>query len=249
MARASAEPTGNLTGLKPSATKALERLFRRRVPPDEVVTSELAYQMAEISREIERQVAVIIDRRGEITHVVVGTPSQIMLPDLGRARAGKGRLRGLRLVHTHLRNEPLTRDALVDLVLLKLDLVVAIGVTPGGVPADVYAAHIMPRAASQTDGAATSTSALATTAALGEAADDGSPWRILPKSTSAGFAWTSWSWFQPSRLSSIGCARPHANSKPKTGPSLSSSPNVAAGPNPSRCSKAYRGIGRKNGSH
>ena len=40
---------------------------------------------------------------------------------------GPGRFRGLRLVHTHLRNEPLTRDDLVDLALLRLDLVAAIG--------------------------------------------------------------------------------------------------------------------------
>ncbi len=45
-----------------------------------------------------------------------------------------GRFRGLRLVHTHLRNEPLTRDDLIDLALLRLDLVAAIGVTPDGRP-------------------------------------------------------------------------------------------------------------------
>ena len=35
------EVTGNLTGLKPSALKALERVFRRRVSPQEVVSAEL----------------------------------------------------------------------------------------------------------------------------------------------------------------------------------------------------------------
>jgi GTPase len=50
----------------------------------------------------------------------------------------------LRLVHTHLRNEPLTRDDLVDLALLRLDLVAAIGLQPDGRPADLHVAHLLP---------------------------------------------------------------------------------------------------------
>ncbi|HEY2511047.1 MAG TPA: GTPase HflX [Polyangiaceae bacterium] len=49
-----------------------------------------------------------------------------MLPDIGRLRSAEGRFRGLRLVHTHVRGEPLTRDDLIDLVRLRLDLVAAI---------------------------------------------------------------------------------------------------------------------------
>ena len=49
-----------------------------------------------------------------------------MLPDIGRLRAAEGRFRGLRLVHTHVRGEPLTRDDYVDLVRLRLDLIAAI---------------------------------------------------------------------------------------------------------------------------
>ena len=78
---------------------------------------------------MHRQVGVLIDRRGGIEHVVVGDASQLMLPDVGRLRGGAGRFRGLRLVHTHLRGEPLTQDDLTDLTLLRLDLVAAIGVT------------------------------------------------------------------------------------------------------------------------
>ena len=74
----------------------------------------------------------------------VGDASRINLPEIGRIRAGRGRFRGLRLVHTHLRNEPLTRDDLVDLALLRLDLVAAIGVWPDGRPADLHVAHLLP---------------------------------------------------------------------------------------------------------
>jgi GTP-binding protein HflX len=82
--------------------------------------------------------------------------SSVNLPEIGRIRAGRGRFRGLRLVHTHLRNEPLTRDDLVDLALLRLDLVAAIGVQPDGRPADLHAAHLLPPVEGQ------------------------APWRVLP---------------------------------------------------------------------
>jgi GTPase len=138
------EITGNRTGLKPSALKALERVYRRRVGPAEVVSAELAAYLCSLSREIERQVGVLVSRRGDVEHVFVGDASRIMLPEVGRLRAGRGRFRGLRLVHTHLRNEPLTRDDLVDLALLRLDLVAAIGVSRDGRPADLHLAHLFP---------------------------------------------------------------------------------------------------------
>jgi GTPase len=138
------ELSGNLSGLKPSETKALERIYRRRIPPSEIVTGELAGYMCGLSRELERQIGVLASRRGEIEHVVVGDASRIFLPEFGRLRAGRGRFRGLKLVHTHLRNEALTRDDLVDLALLRLDLVAAVGVTRDGRPADLHLAHLSP---------------------------------------------------------------------------------------------------------
>jgi GTPase len=136
--------SGNVTGLKPSQKHALERVYRRRLQPSEVASAELATFLGGISREIERQVGILVDRRGEIEHVFVGDASRINLPEIGRLRAGRGRFRGLRLVHTHLRNEPLTRDDLVDLALLRLDLVAAIGLQPDGRPADLHVAHLLP---------------------------------------------------------------------------------------------------------
>ena len=59
-------------------------------------------------------------------YVIVGDAGKLMLPDIGRLRAAEGRFRGLRLVHTHVRGEPLTRDDFVDLVRLRLDLIAAI---------------------------------------------------------------------------------------------------------------------------
>lgn len=57
---------------------------------------------------------------------------------------GKKHLRGVRCIHTHLKNEPLSQDDLTDLALLRLDLMTAIGVQDDGLPADVYSAHLLP---------------------------------------------------------------------------------------------------------
>lgn len=105
---------------------------------------ELATTLAEVSQDLGRQVGALIDRRGIIEHVVVGDATKIVLPDVGRQRAALGRLRGIRLVHTHLRGEALTRDDLTDLSLLSLDFVVALTVDAEGRPDLVHTAHLMP---------------------------------------------------------------------------------------------------------
>ena len=135
---------GNTTGLSASHIKTLERLYRRRVPFDTLLTPELVRTMAEISVTTGRQIGVLVDRQGKVEHVIVGDATKLMLPDLGRLRAAEGRLRGLRLIHTHLRNEGLSRDDLVDLTRLRLDMVVAICVMPDGRPMRVHYAHNLP---------------------------------------------------------------------------------------------------------
>jgi len=77
------EVTGNLSGLKPSELKALERIYRRRVAPHELVSAELATFMCGLSRELARQVGVLITRRGDIEHVVVAMPRASCCPRWG----------------------------------------------------------------------------------------------------------------------------------------------------------------------
>jgi GTP-binding protein HflX len=135
---------GNTAGLGPSERNALERLYRRRTPPDTLTTPELTRSLCDVSRATRRQVGVLIDRAGQVQFVVIGDSAKLMLPDLGRSRAGSGRFRGLRLLHTHLRGEPLTRDDLVDLTRLRLDMIAALAVTPEGQPQQISYAHCVP---------------------------------------------------------------------------------------------------------
>lgn len=109
-----------------------------------MVSPELARHLTEISRRLNRQIGVLLGREGTVRNVIVGDAHSLTLPDIGRLRGGVGRFRGLRLVHTHLKGEPLTRDDLNDLALLRLDLVAAVEVLASGLPGRVELAHLAP---------------------------------------------------------------------------------------------------------
>jgi GTP-binding protein HflX len=96
-----------------------------------------------LSSEINRQIGILIDRKGKIDFVIVGSHSEIVIPNLSDYRIGMGRLRGLRCLHTHLNNEPLTKDDLTDLAMLRLDLMSAIEVGEDGLPGRIYTAHLL----------------------------------------------------------------------------------------------------------
>ncbi|MGD2079713.1 MAG: GTPase HflX [Nitrospirota bacterium] len=134
---------GNTAGLKRSELSSLEKVYRRRVPPADIVTPELARYLASLSRQTGRQLGVLITREGTLTHVIVGDAKGIFIPSLEDYPLGKKPLRGLRLVHTHLNGEELTRDDLTDLALLRLDLVAAIDVEDEALRS-VRLAHLAP---------------------------------------------------------------------------------------------------------
>ena len=125
---------GNTDGLKSSETRALQGLYARRIPPEQFLSADVGRRMTELSRALNRQVGLLVDRRGRVSHVLVGDAHRLFIPDLGRHRAGEGRFRGLRLLHTHLRGEGLSRDDLTDLSLLRLDAVVVVQALIDGLP-------------------------------------------------------------------------------------------------------------------
>jgi GTP-binding protein HflX len=145
-ARGAAIPTvhGNTTGLKPAEIKTLERLYRRKMPPNVVITPEAARALSEASATIGRQVGLIIDRAGNVRNVLVGTNKDILIPDLSEHRLGSRRLRGVRFIHTHLRDQPLNQEDLTDLALLRLDMMAALAARPDGLPGNISIAHLIP---------------------------------------------------------------------------------------------------------
>jgi len=136
--------SGSVSGLKPRQIRRLQLLYRRRIPLPLLLSAELARQMAELSRELGRQVGILVDRSGNIVSVMIGDHREIVLPDLSLFGSGRRGLRGIRCLHTHLKNEPLSQDDLTDLALLRLDLIGALGVTAEGLPGDLFLAHLLP---------------------------------------------------------------------------------------------------------
>lgn len=134
---------GHTDGLKANQKKRLESLYRRRLPQGYAVNAELAHELAAISHDIRRQVAVLVSRAGKVEFVIAGTPDQIYIPELKGYSPLPGRLSGLRYIHTHLReNEGLTRDDHTDLALLRFDLMAAVTLTADGSVHRVHTAHV-----------------------------------------------------------------------------------------------------------
>ena len=136
---------GNIGGLKASHIRKLGNLYRRRLPPQFLITFELARDIIRLSHDIRRQIGLLINRQGKIPYVIVGDHQKIVIPDISDYRVAPGRLRGLRCIHTHLDNEPLTTDDLTDLALLRLDIMAAITMTETGYFHKAHVGYILPK--------------------------------------------------------------------------------------------------------
>ncbi len=140
---------GHTKGLKAGQLKRIENLYRRRVQPHMLISQELARDTTRLSYDIQRQIGLMINRKGRVVYVIVGDHQRIMIPSLEDYRINPGRLRGVRCVHTHLRDTPLDDDDLTDLALLRLDLMAAITMTAKGDPIRVHWSHVLPGQAAQ----------------------------------------------------------------------------------------------------
>lgn len=78
--------------------------------------------------------------------LIVGDTASILIPALPRGRVGAERLRGLRLLHTHLTPDPLSQEDLMDMLFLRLDAVAVLTVSPWGEPVQWQYAHLLPSA-------------------------------------------------------------------------------------------------------
>ncbi len=134
---------GHIHGLRARQIQRLEATFRRKVKADALTSGELCRHLGGLSRELNRQLGVLIDRGGHVRRVVVGEPTRLYLPEIGRARGGLGRLRGLRFLRTELRGQGLSREDLADLAKLRLDAVLAVEIDPLGHPQAAEWAYLL----------------------------------------------------------------------------------------------------------
>ena len=135
---------GNVQGLNRLQKRRLLNLAGKKIEAGAVITFDRARNMMEISKEIARQVGLVVNRRGVVEHVVVGMRERISLPELSSERVGRARFRGLRFVHTHLAGELLSKEDLTDLALLQLDLVACVLERKGEPGELIQIGHLMP---------------------------------------------------------------------------------------------------------
>lgn len=121
---------GNTRSLPPSLIKKVHRLFSRQVDNSEIVSPELAREIYRLAEELGRRIGVLLSREGQVEEVFIGQKNILYIPDLGRYRLGKGRLRRLRLIFSDLsrpgEDPQIPTDIYTDLEKLRLDMVVAV---------------------------------------------------------------------------------------------------------------------------
>ena len=104
----------------------LTRLHTRRFPDTGICTPEQARELALIAFSCKRHLGLLIDRKGEVDMVIVGDQQSVCIPELERAREGRGRLSGLRFLHILPTDGLLTQEDIMDMIFLRLDAVIAL---------------------------------------------------------------------------------------------------------------------------
>lgn len=119
-------------------------LYKKRVDSSSIISIDLARNIIQVSREISRQVGLLINRRGGVESVIIGEKGGIAIPPLSTERVGRARFRGVRFIHTHLNGELLSREDLTDLAMLQFDLVACLTEGRGSTGETIHIGHLMP---------------------------------------------------------------------------------------------------------
>lgn len=135
---------GDLRSLAPKERQRIERLYRRRVPPREVVSHELASELASISRDLRRRLGLLLDRSGRVEAIAVGDAHVVEVPRKPSAPSGRMRFCTLRFISTRLQDDDLNAAELAPLALHRLDVMAVIAVREDGLPGPVRVAHLLP---------------------------------------------------------------------------------------------------------
>ena len=129
---------GNTQSIKERLLNELEELYDKKFGSRELVPVELAETIARISHEINREISVLINRRGIVVDISVGDSGTVSLPQLDNRR-GKSRLSAIRCIHTHPGgNGMLSQVDISTLQKLRLDAMLAMGINDGQ-PGEIYA--------------------------------------------------------------------------------------------------------------
>ena len=117
---------GDIRNIKAYILDMLQAVYSLQVPIGQISTKELNEKLIEITRLLNREVAVYINRSGKIMQVSVGDAATVDLPDF-KARANV-RLSGIRCIHTHPSGDTTLSDPdISSLRRMRFDVMLAIG--------------------------------------------------------------------------------------------------------------------------
>jgi GTP-binding protein HflX len=118
--------TGNIEGVRKRILEELEAIFDIKTEKYSFVSNEIIEVMTRATEELNREISVLIDRKGKVLEVTIGDSSTVSMP-LVDLRDNK--LSRVRVVHTHPNGNPnLSALDISALVKMKLDAIIAIGV-------------------------------------------------------------------------------------------------------------------------
>ncbi|MDQ7031539.1 MAG: GTPase HflX [Desulfonauticus sp.] len=86
----------------------------------------------------------MINRKGGVEVVIVGDHKRIVIPFLNKVKHDPARLSGVRILHTHLEEQTLDQEDLMDMIFLRLDSMEVLTVSEEGSPRSFAWAHILP---------------------------------------------------------------------------------------------------------
>ena len=169
---------GHTLGLSAAEKHRVERLYRRRLPPQSVLTHDLAKEMSEASHALHRRIGVLIDRAGRVERVAIGDARKVDVPRQPSAPSGRDRFCTLRWVATRLEDEALSSGDLAPLALHRLDAMAIVAVEHEGGPGPVRVAHLLP--ADERDRGDGDPRARASSRKIEDVVADGERYRLFP---------------------------------------------------------------------
>ncbi len=136
------EICGDLEGIRKAWKEELETLYDFIIPYGQTATEEMLTVMAKITNALGREIAVYVNRRGQIIQVAVGDTRTVTLP-IAEGRRSSSRLSGIRCIHTHPQvSSQLSNVDIATLKNMRLDLMAAIGIDSVGNPAEISVGFI-----------------------------------------------------------------------------------------------------------
>ena len=118
---------GDLTGLARHFIEELTAFSTRRWPKDVLITEEIALYLQDLTRKINREIVIYVNRTGFVETIAIGNRDSAPV-DIIKQRRGEKSYSGIKMIHTHPYASAKFSDADIStLEKLYFDVMVVIG--------------------------------------------------------------------------------------------------------------------------